>query len=579
MSNENNKVDINKHEIDIGTLKKQNVNDLLSIKELYKKIKEVEEKITQVKYIDNTLVKKIKKEYEKLKKIILDENIQVQLANKIDELKSNINDNNSRLDTTVKSLPFVNVKSFGAKGDGLADDTKALQNAINSSINVYIPKGKYKITSQLKVSKPTNIFGEDNNSLIYSECAYPNNRMFYISSEVEKTIYSPHTTFSKGQNTIVLDNVDGLNINDIIYVLAGTCITDKNEEYYYEFNEIANIDRLTNTITIKKPFSVDVPESTRKGRILKFKDNIVAENIRISNLAFDYGKETQDQAVWIRWARNVVIDGIYVHATRMFSVVSECEYVEQKNITVNEHIAKTSVGTACLFNFWNTKYCYTKNINLLHGRQNVIGIESNNFCCHFENIYSNIVIDRLFTHIVNNGGEHITLKNVHLESVNNSIMIEDVNSVDSRYENIILGKNISSAELRYIDNLTVNGISYGAIKKFAKKVKGNGSKQLIINLPRGIYRRAKIWTTFEPTLINDALFVNKSGIGGNNIKNLIKDKKVLYIKTFIYQNIRSINDYDYKRLEFYFNDFVSDSEEVYIELEYFNNDVGEVLEL
>ena len=35
MTKENNKVDINKHEMDIDTLKKQNVNDLLSIKELY----------------------------------------------------------------------------------------------------------------------------------------------------------------------------------------------------------------------------------------------------------------------------------------------------------------------------------------------------------------------------------------------------------------------------------------------------------------------------------------------------------------------------------------------------------------
>ena len=38
MPNDNDKIDINKHEVDIETLKKQNVNDLLSIKELYRKI-------------------------------------------------------------------------------------------------------------------------------------------------------------------------------------------------------------------------------------------------------------------------------------------------------------------------------------------------------------------------------------------------------------------------------------------------------------------------------------------------------------------------------------------------------------
>ena len=69
----------NKMQVDIDTLKKQNVNDLLSIKEIYSKLEELGEKITQFKYIDNTLVKKLKKEYENLKKIILDENIQIEL--------------------------------------------------------------------------------------------------------------------------------------------------------------------------------------------------------------------------------------------------------------------------------------------------------------------------------------------------------------------------------------------------------------------------------------------------------------------------------------------------------------------
>ena len=78
----------NKMQVDIDTLKKQNVNDLLSIKELYKRIEELGEKITQIKYIDNTLVKKIKKEYESLSKQIFDENIQIKLTNDIKTINS-----------------------------------------------------------------------------------------------------------------------------------------------------------------------------------------------------------------------------------------------------------------------------------------------------------------------------------------------------------------------------------------------------------------------------------------------------------------------------------------------------------
>ena len=64
-------IDINKHEVDIDTLFKQNENDLCSIKELYRKIEELDKKIEQIKYIDSTLVDKIKKDYEKFKSEIL----------------------------------------------------------------------------------------------------------------------------------------------------------------------------------------------------------------------------------------------------------------------------------------------------------------------------------------------------------------------------------------------------------------------------------------------------------------------------------------------------------------------------
>ena len=85
MSNENNKM-----QVDIENLFKQNVNDLSAIKELYRKLKEVEEKISQIKYIDSTLTYKLKKDYESLKKVILDENIQAKLTNEINDIKSRL---------------------------------------------------------------------------------------------------------------------------------------------------------------------------------------------------------------------------------------------------------------------------------------------------------------------------------------------------------------------------------------------------------------------------------------------------------------------------------------------------------
>ena len=155
MTKENNKVDINKHEMDIDTLKKQNVNDLLSIKEIYSKLEELGEKVTQFKYIDNTLVKKLKKEYGNLKKIILDENVQVQLDNKIDvfnlklthdietinsQLTNDIGTINSQLDNITKIIPPSNG----------VDDTNTIQqffNSLNSGDIVKPMSDLYIITS------------------------------------------------------------------------------------------------------------------------------------------------------------------------------------------------------------------------------------------------------------------------------------------------------------------------------------------------------------------------------------------------------------------------------------------------
>jgi hypothetical protein len=57
---------------------------------------------------------------------------------------------------------WANVKtSYGAKGDGVSDDTNALQAAINSLGNansvIYLPAGKYRITSTLNLTNQQQV--------------------------------------------------------------------------------------------------------------------------------------------------------------------------------------------------------------------------------------------------------------------------------------------------------------------------------------------------------------------------------------------------------------------------------------
>ncbi|MFE9834032.1 glycosyl hydrolase family 28-related protein [Streptomyces sp. NPDC005551] len=65
----------------------------------------------------------------------------------------------------VNSMVLYNVKAYGAIGNGIADDTAAIQNAINAASaagggTVYLPTGTYKITAELTLANHITLLGD-----------------------------------------------------------------------------------------------------------------------------------------------------------------------------------------------------------------------------------------------------------------------------------------------------------------------------------------------------------------------------------------------------------------------------------
>lgn len=52
------------------------------------------------------------------------------------------------------------VRSFGAAGDGISDDTAALQQAASTTEAVFLPHGRYRITDTIRLRNGTHLYGE-----------------------------------------------------------------------------------------------------------------------------------------------------------------------------------------------------------------------------------------------------------------------------------------------------------------------------------------------------------------------------------------------------------------------------------
>lgn len=103
--------DINRIQQNIEQLQDQNAIDFQQWKRLGQEIEKLDEKINISDCNLNLVIKKIKADYESLRRIVIDENIQVQLNNKIDEFSSQLVSIKEQLDLLTNSVK--DIKTLG----------------------------------------------------------------------------------------------------------------------------------------------------------------------------------------------------------------------------------------------------------------------------------------------------------------------------------------------------------------------------------------------------------------------------------------------------------------------------------
>ena len=82
----------------------------------------------------------------------------VVAASSVDQLSADqLNSNTSQEESNAAATDQeINVKDYGAKGDGVGDDTSVIQTALNENNNVYIPDGTYMINVDSSLTPKSN---------------------------------------------------------------------------------------------------------------------------------------------------------------------------------------------------------------------------------------------------------------------------------------------------------------------------------------------------------------------------------------------------------------------------------------
>jgi len=123
----------------------------------------------------------------------------------------------------------VSVKEYGALGNGVANDTTAIQNALNSGYqNIYFPAGTYKVNATLTIPKDISIFGDGPSlSMIDGRAGSCwGTQIPVLKNSVSGVTWSllPNLVsgISEGSRTLNFTTPHGLSVGDMVWVTGNT---------------------------------------------------------------------------------------------------------------------------------------------------------------------------------------------------------------------------------------------------------------------------------------------------------------------------------------------------------------------
>lgn len=181
------------------------------------------------------------------------------------------------------NAPILNVKNYGAKGDGITDDTTALNQAFKAGKNktIYIPAGIYLVSETIFVPSNCTIIGDGNSSLLLAISGFPiGDDLLKIYCESDIVISSIAISGNSEHNTKALgyNDIDGIHLFDI---WEGNNIIVENCTFQDNIYAAIRIIKNAENISVKNCTFSEVD----CGVLTLGKDN--TNNLQITNCTFN----------------------------------------------------------------------------------------------------------------------------------------------------------------------------------------------------------------------------------------------------------------------------------------------------
>ncbi|WP_042353815.1 right-handed parallel beta-helix repeat-containing protein [Bacillus rubiinfantis] len=415
-----------------------------------------------------------------------------------------------------EQFPRVNVKSVGAVGDGIHDDTAAFQKAIdqlskNGGGEVYIPSGIY-ILQPIKLKEHVNLLGENRDNVILKLSDKARNGQTRLiemdhNTKIQQITcdgnyqHHPngsehmHCIFVFDKNNIVIENNklmnavgDGISISGSTktsnYIVIANNIVQENQRSQIVIEQVNHLRIMNNTISSKtgrpgihfepwekmqfydaKIFGNTITtNSTGYCGLLAGSDSALAADT--TSGYFFHGIEFYQNTINAPAGKLLIEDtmGISIH-DNVLTVSEILLWRKNRNATIsnNEIKAKTGVYLKGVSNDKLFSEGATIIANKIHSSLNGVEIE--------EGSQNTLIKQNIFT----GSGNGIGVNLIASEG------IKEVSIVNNHFQNYRYGIETTSYSQNNIEALTISDNQFSSITGFALFLTGEVQKAIMKN--------------------------------------------------------------------------------------------------